>query len=219
MAPPTSAPTQPAATSAPTQPAPTTVTAIATAEVAPAAAAAGATSAGSATTQVGAQTAIRSWPLLVSLTIHIPSSIAWLGIVLYDAIIVAVPFLTPAQRGGLLARPRWLVLGVIPVILITGVYQTINNPFSTITDFATLEALRSETTYGLALFWKHGFVLLSFAFTFAVTFWIAPRLVAFADAPSSATALSRLPALLAWGNVAASTALLLCVAVMVFQLH
>ena len=159
-------------------------------------------------------------PLFVSLAIHIPAAIAWLGIVLYQAIVVAVPYLNPAQRGGLLQRPRWLVLLTIPLFGVTGVYQTIYNPISTVTDIASLEALRHTTTYGLALFWKHGFVLTSMALTLAVTFWFAPRLAALADDKRAvASPPSNRTALLAWANVAACVALLVCVSVIVFQLH
>jgi plastocyanin len=115
-------------------------------------------------------------PLFISLAIHIPAAIAWLGIVLYQAIVVAVPFLSPAQRGELLARPRWLAVATIPIFTITGIYQTIYNPISPVTDIASLEALRHETSYGLALFWKHGFVMASMALTLALSFWFAPRL-------------------------------------------
>lgn len=159
-------------------------------------------------------------PYLISLMVHIPSAIAWLGIVLFHVIVVAVPFLTPAQRGALLARPRWLVLITIPLFFVTGVYQTIFNPFGTITSLDDLTRLRTETAYGLALFWKHAFVLASMALTLAVTFWFAPRLIAFADdVRDSAITPSRMPSLLAWANVAACIALLACVAVMVYQLH
>ena len=168
---------------------------------------------------VGATTSPAGVPYLISLLIHIPAAIAWLGIVLYDAIVAAVPFLTPGQRGALLARPRWLVLITIPLFGITGVYQTIFNPFSTITSFADLTELRS-TAYGFALFLKHGFVFASMALTLAVTFYFAPRLLAFADdTRDSATTPSSMPGLLSWLNVAACVALLACVAVMVFQLH
>ncbi len=70
------------------------------------------------------------------------------------------------------------------------------------------------------------------ALTLAVTFWFAPRLAALpavavnarrgpvAVAPGEADAsATRLPALLAWANVAACLALLTCVAVIVYQLH
>jgi len=162
----------------------------------------------------------RSLPLLISLMIHIPTAILWLGLVLYDAIVVAVPFLTPAQRGSLLHRPRWLVLGSIPVILATGIYQTIYNPINTVNSIDALESLRNTTTYGFALFLKHGFVMASWAMMLTMTYWFAPRLVAFADdiRPEAVTP-SRLPGLLAWANVAACAGLLSCVAVMVFQLH
>jgi plastocyanin len=182
------------------------------------------TSQGQLTTQLagtgGLTGQARSLPLLISLMIHIPTAILWLGLVLYDAIVVAVPFLTPAQRGSLLHRPRWLVLVSIPVILTTGIYQTIYNPINTVTDIASLENLRNTTTYGFALFLKHGFVLASWAMMLAMTYWFAPRLVAFADdiRPEAVTP-SRLPGLLAWANVAACIGLLTCVAVMVFQLH
>jgi len=176
--------------------------------------------AGSASGSPSGSTSPAGTPYLVSLMVHIPAAIAWLGIVLFDAIVVAVPFLTPAQRGALLARPRWLVLLTIPLFFITGIYQTIFNPFGTITSYADLTALRSNTTYGLALFLKHGFVFASMALTLAVTFWFAPRLIAFAgDTTAETVTPSHLPSLLTWANVAACIALLACVAVMVFQLH
>jgi plastocyanin len=175
-------------------------------------------------------------PLFVSLAIHIPAAISWLGVVLYQAVVGAVPFLTTAQRADLLQRPRWLILAAIPLFVITGTYQAIHNPFVTLTDFQTAEAFRATSAYAQALFYKHGFVLLSMALTLAVTFWLAPLLARSATteslagsgdkAPEGAGALgaigtagaSRLP-LVAWANVAACLALLLCVAVMVFQLH
>ena len=86
------------------------------------------------------------------------------------------PYLSVAQRADLLRRPRWLILAVIPLFGITGTYQTIYNPFVTITDFETAEAFRATSAYAQALFWKHGFVLLSMALTLAVTFWLAPRM-------------------------------------------
>ncbi len=187
----------------------------------------GATSTGAqgatTTSQSGSTTASVSaagTPYLISLMIHIPAAIAWLGIVLYDAIVVAVPFLTPAQRGSLLYGPRWLMLATIPLFALTGIYQTIFNPFGTITSYEDLSHLRAETAYGFALFLKHGFVFASMALTLALTYYFAPRLVAFADdIRPEATSPSRMPGLLAWANVLACVALLACVAVMVFQLH
>jgi plastocyanin len=177
-------------------------------------------------------------PLFISLAIHIPAAIAWLGIVLYQAIVVAVPFLSPAQRGELLARPKWLAIATIPIFTATGIYQTIYNPISPVTDIASLEALRNETSYGLALFLKHGFVMASMALTLALSFWFAPRLATLGSAvrtkvatssaqvdvdtgPSGSSGASpfSLPALVAWANVAACVALLACVSVIVFQLH
>jgi hypothetical protein len=183
---------------------------------APAAGAAGAQAAAPA----AAQGSVRNLPLLISLGVHIPSVIAWLGVVLYDAIVVAVPFLTPAQRGSLLHRPRRIILVSLPLFVITGIYQTINNPINRVVDIASLEELRTTTAYGFALFVKHGFVTASVVLTFAITFWFAPRLVAFADdVGEGAVTPSRLPVWLAVTNVASCVGLLLCVAVMVFQLH
>ena len=185
----------------------------------------GATGAGSATNaqapdSSGLSLSARGLPYFISLLIHIPAAVTWLGIVLYDAIVATVPFLTPAQRGSLLRRPWWLVLLTIPLFGLTGIYQTIYNPFSTITDYASLANLRYTTAYGNALFWKHGFVFASMALTLALTFWFAPKLVAFADdiRPEAVTP-SRLPNLVAAANVVACLALVACVAVMVFQLH
>ncbi len=169
-------------------------------------------------------------PMFVSLAIHIPASIAWLGVVLYQALVGLVPFLSPSQRADLLQRPKWLALATIPLFMVTGIYQTIYNPFVTITDLESLERFRAGTTYGLALFWKHGFVMISVALTLAVTFWFAPRMATVGAAAATTSgrtltvdatqpATSRLPALLTWANVAACLALLLCVAVIVFQLH
>jgi hypothetical protein len=214
------------ATTAPTAAAQATAVPPPVGPLSPTVAAAGSTGVGQGqvTTQAvgtgGLTGQARSLPLLISLTIHIPTAILWLGLVLYDAIVVAVPFLTPAQRGSLLHRPRWLVLVSIPVILATGIYQTIYNPINTVNSIDALENLRNTTTYGFALFLKHGFVLASWAMMLAMTYWFAPRLVAFADdiRPEAVTP-SRLPGLLAWANVAACIGLLTCVAVMVFQLH
>jgi plastocyanin len=188
-------------------------------------AAGGASSAAVAGSAAQGSGSARNVPLFISLAIHVPSAVTWLGIALYDLIVVAAPFLTPAQRGGLLQRPRWAVVALIPLILVTGVYQTINNPFSTLTDFASLEALRTTTTYGQALFFKHGFVLLSWALTLGLSFWVAPQLVAAAEpvaaagAGTAASPRGRLHHLIAWGNLLACAALVLCVTVMIFQLH
>ena len=114
------------------------------------------------------------------------------------------------------------VLGLltIPLFGLTGIYQTIFNPFGTITSYEDLSHLRESTTYGFALFLKHGFVFASMVLTLAVTFYFAPRLLAFAeDTRDSAVTPSRLPSLLSWLNVASCVALLMCVGVMVFQLH
>jgi plastocyanin len=233
--------TAPAPPGAPTTAAPATqATAPAAQATRPAQTTPGAAGAATASSASAQGVSPGGLPLFVSLAIHIPAAVSWLGVVLYQAVVGAVPFLTVAQRADLLRRPRWLIVAVIPLFFITGTYQTIFNPFVTLTSFETAEAFRATSPYAQALFWKHGFVLLSMALTLTVTFWLAPRLARAATAPATAPATGAGPAgagsvavsgegapdpaagrvsLLAWANVAACLALLLCVSVMVFQLH
>jgi plastocyanin len=233
------------ATAAPGAAQPTTVPAPGATQATATRPAQGTASPSTSTGSVVPSTSPGGLPLFVSLAIHIPAAVAWLGVVLYQAVVGAVPFLSVAQRADLLRRPRWLILAVIPLFGITGTYQTIYNPFITITDFETAEAFRATSAYAQALFWKHGFVLLSMALTLAVTFWLAPRMaqsvapvapVAVASGANPGPGATTVtidagggsgtgPAspgrvsLLAWANVASCLALLMCVAVMVFQLH
>jgi putative copper export protein len=114
---------------------------------------------------------------LVSLFIHVPFVTAWIGFVMFDIFAALAPGLTPAQRGRFIAWSRWFVVLAIIVIMITGVWQTMKNPFIEVNSFATLEQLR-ERTYGFALFLKHGAVLATFGLTIITRFFLAPRLAA-----------------------------------------
>ena len=66
------------------------------------------------------------------------------------------------SSGSLLRRPRWVVLVSLPLFAITGIYQTIENPFRSIESYNDLSNLRKDTDYGMALFVKHIFVILTF---------------------------------------------------------
>jgi putative copper export protein len=113
---------------------------------------------------------------LFSLWVHVPLVTAWIGLVMWDVFAAAAPGLQLEQRGRLITWSRPFVIVAIIVIMVTGIYQTVRNPFGIeVASFGDLSDLR-ETTYGLALFWKHGFVLATFALTPVVRFWFAPRL-------------------------------------------
>jgi hypothetical protein len=62
--------------------------------------------------------------------------------------------------------------------MITGIWQTIENPFFRVDAYSKLSELRERTLYGDLLFWKHGFVLATFGLTILVRFILAPRLAA-----------------------------------------
>lgn len=164
--------------------------------------------------------------VLVSLLVHIPVVTAWVGLVMFDVFASLTPGLAPAQRGRLIAWSRPYVILAIVVIMITGVWQTIHNPVGPeVTSYDTLEQLRGKT-YGLALFWKHGFVLLTFALTLAVRFYFAPRLAASARPAGFAEQervddlqLQRLVMRLSALNLAACLGALLLATRMVYQLH
>lgn len=113
---------------------------------------------------------------LVSLWIHVPIVTVWIGLVMWDLFVALVPGISPSQRGRMIAWSRPFVIIAIIVIMATGIWQTIYNPIGPrVTDWGTLQELKQKT-YGLALFYKHIFVLLTFALTIWVRFVLAPRL-------------------------------------------
>jgi putative copper export protein len=160
---------------------------------------------------------------LFSLWVHVPFVTAWIGFVMFDVFTALVPGLTPGQRGRLIAWSRWFVLIGIVVILATGIWQTMKNPFLEVTSFETLEQLRTRT-YGLMLFFKHGAVLATFALTIIVRFVLAPRLAAVPVTVSGAEApqKDRLRHVIAGAsilNLLACLAALLFTTRMVWTLH
>ena len=112
---------------------------------------------------------------LVSLWIHVPFVITWIGLVMLDGFALFGPGLTDVQRKNILLWSRPFVVVAIPVIMVTGVWQTIDNPFIPIHSYANLDRLLHQTTYGRMLFFKHGCIVVTFALTVLVRFVLAPR--------------------------------------------
>lgn len=163
-------------------------------------------------------------PTLLALWFHVPFVTAWVGFVILDVFAVFVPGLGVAQRGQLILWSRPFVGVAVLVIVLTGIWQTIHNPFLEVTSWSLLTQLRETKTYGLLLFWKHGFVLATFALTILVRFILAPRLVAQATAieggvAAGALQLKRPVVWLSVTNLGACLGALLLATLMIWQLH
>jgi hypothetical protein len=160
---------------------------------------------------------------LISLWIHVPLATAWVGLVMFDVFASLAPGMEAGQRGRMIVWSRPFVVVAVLLIMVTGVWQTHNNPLLEVNSWSTLEQLR-ERTYGLALFWKHGFVLATFALTVVVRFMLAPRLVAAPAVEGGGTApdAARTERVIRWLsllNLVACTAALVLATLMVYQLH
>ncbi|MEI6136509.1 MAG: hypothetical protein WCQ48_03715 [Chloroflexota bacterium] len=116
--------------------------------------------------------------LLVSLLIHVPVAVTWIALVGIEAFLCTVREVPGGQRMRPIAAMRWPTVALLALILLTGVLQTMNNPFVVVRSWATLEELRTTTAYGTALFWKHIFVVATVAFAIVSRFVIAPRAIA-----------------------------------------
>ena len=161
---------------------------------------------------------------LIALWVHVPFVTAWVGLAMFEVFVAATPGLTAEQRARMLAWFRPFIIVSIAVIMVTGIRQTMDNPFVPVDSYSTLKELR-ERTYGLSLFWKHVFVVISFVLTLAVHFVFAPRLAAVpatvgAVAPSDPTPAALRPVLwLSVLNLLACIAILLLATRMVWELH
>lgn len=112
---------------------------------------------------------------LISLLFHIPAITFWVGLAMWDVFATLTPGLADEQRVRLIGRMKTLTLLLISIIMVTGIWQTIDNPFSRVESYSALEALRDNTTYGKALFVKHIFVIATFAISIFVRFFLASR--------------------------------------------
>ncbi|HEY7268216.1 MAG TPA: hypothetical protein VH951_00180, partial [Dehalococcoidia bacterium] len=113
--------------------------------------------------------------LLVSLLVHIPAVTIFVGLALWDSFVALTPGIGQGQRARMIGKTGVLTLLLIAIIMVTGVYQTIYNPFRSIESYSDLSHMREETTYGLALFIKHAFVFSSFILSPIIRFYLAPR--------------------------------------------
>ena len=161
---------------------------------------------------------------LLSLWVHIPLVTAWIGLVMFDLFVALAPGLATAQRGRLITWSRPFVVLAIVVIMATGIWQTMENPFGVpVTSYSTLQDLK-DRTYGEALFYKHIFVAITFALTVLVRFFLAPRLTASAAVTDSGSiasgaALERSVLWLSVLKLGACLAALLFATRMVWELH
>ena len=150
----------------------------------------------------------------ISLLVHVPVAVAWSALVGIEAFLCARSDVGGGQRMRAIAAMRWPTLALLLVILVTGIWQTIYNPFLVVTSFATLEELKNTTAYGTALFWKHVFVVGTVVFAVVTRFVLAPRAVAAGvDAPSGPMRG------LVWLNVLACVLVLMATSRMTITLH
>lgn len=112
---------------------------------------------------------------LVSLLVHVPFIIAWIGLVILDAVAVFTPGMQVDQRSRLLLWSRPFVALAIIVIMVTGIWQTMHNPFFEVSSWSDLQELKKRD-YGLLLFWKHVFVIATFGLTVITRFFLARRM-------------------------------------------
>jgi hypothetical protein len=162
---------------------------------------------------------------LIALWFHVPFVTAWIGLVMFDLFAAVAPGLETHQRARMMTWSRPFVILAVVVIMATGIWQTIFNPFFEVTSYETLERLRTMYVYGMLLFWKHGFVLATFVLTGAIRFILAPRLAATAAVsiagavPDDSTRILRSISWIAAANLLACLGALLLATRMVWELH
>ncbi len=165
---------------------------------------------------------------LVLLWVHVPFAVGWIGVAILDAFLAVAPGLTAQQRASLIRPSLPFTYLAIPVILLTGIWQTVYNPVTApMWSLQILEELK-KSTYGWALFYKHVFVLGTLVATLAIKLSLARQIGS--PAPLAATGGSATRAALpstgsgalrvgTWLNLAACVGILICVVLMVWQLH
>ena len=162
---------------------------------------------------------------LISLLIHIPVVTAWVGLVLFDVFSTMAPGIAENQRARLVASTRWITLGLLIAIAVTGVWQTMDNPFVKVNSISELEELRERTTYGKSLFVKHIFVFGTVGLSLINRFYLARREQAglqLASGPGSGAAATSGLTLLkvaVVANAAFALGVLLATARMTIELH
>ena len=168
---------------------------------------------------------------LILLWVHVPFATAWIAVAVLDAFLAVAPGLSAAQRGSLIRLTLPVVLVALPIIVATGIWQTVYNPVTRpMWSWALLDELK-RSTYGWALFYKHVFVIGTLLCTLVIKLVLVRRLAAPAvvaaggqggtalAAPSPDDRGDRALQTGAWVNVACCLAILICVVLMVYQLH
>lgn len=156
---------------------------------------------------------IATWTL-VSLLVHVPVVVAWIGLVGLEVFLCTVRDIPGGQRLDPIAAMRWPTVALLLVIIVTGIWQTMHNPFVTVSSWQTLEKLKDTTNYGMALFWKHGFVIATVVLSLASRFVIAPRALLRGD-----HAASGMLRVVVWLNLLACLMTLLATTRMTITLH
>jgi len=158
---------------------------------------------------------------LVSILVHVPFITAWIGLVMLDAFAAFAPGVDEPQRPRIMQWPRKFTILAIVVIMVTGVWQTMDNPFVRVDSYSDLNTLKERTLYGDLLFWKHVFVFATFGLTLLVRFYLAPRASSDLSASSGAAIAGVAPLLkpAVALNLAACLGALLLASRMVLELH
>ena len=151
---------------------------------------------------------------LASLQIHVHILVAWIALVGIEVFLCTARDASGGQRMRSIAAMRWPTVVLIVVFMVTGVWQTMHNPFVPVSSWDTLQELKNTTIYGMALFVKHIFVAGTVVLSVASRFVIAPRALARDEDAASGTL-----RLLAWLNLLACLATLLATTRMTMTLH
>ena len=151
---------------------------------------------------------------LISLLIHVPVVVAWIAFVAIEVFLCSVRDVPGGRRLAPIAAMRWPTVALLVIIMVTGVWQTMYNPFLEVNSWDTLQELKSTTTYGYALFVKHIFVVATVVLSLASRFVIAPRPLSRGDD----TAFGALR-IVVWLNLLACLAVLLATTRMTMTLH
>ena len=150
----------------------------------------------------------------VSLLIHVPVVVAWIALVGIEVFLCSVRDWPGGRRMRLIAAMRWPTVALLVIIFVTGVWQTMYNPFLEVNSYATLQELKNTTAYGMALFWKHVFVVGTVVLSLGSRFVLAPRALAAGD-----ERVSMLLRTVVWLNLFACLLTLLATTRMTITLH
>ena len=159
--------------------------------------------------------------LLISLIIHVPAISIWIGLSLWDTFVMVTPSIEHQEKARLIGKTALLTMVLLAIILVTGIYQTIENPFRTIESYNDLSNLRKQTDYGMALFVKHIFVIMTFGLSPIIRFYLAPRAgkVSASGGGAAVATDTKLLKLAVFANFALGMAALVATSRMTFELH